>query len=90
MSEETILALKKKLECVTEVGVKTNRAQKIRHGDHYCRFKKNSVVILENTLLTLMLNEPSAKLGDSSFDSQNMQPTIRFLICCKQARCNCC
>ncbi|MEZ7499465.1 efflux transporter outer membrane subunit [Flavobacterium sp. Arc3] len=72
-SIETILALKKAGN-VTEVGVKQTEAQKYA-TELIIADLKNNVIILENTLSTL-LNEPSAKIERSTFESQNMQPII--------------
>lgn len=72
-SVETILALKKAGN-VTEVGVKQTEAQKYT-TELIIADLKNNVIILENTLSTL-LNEPSAKIERSTFESQNMQPII--------------
>lgn len=72
-SVETILALKKAGN-VTEVGVKQTEAQKYT-TELIIADLKNNVIILENTLSTL-LNEPSAKIERSTFESQKMQPII--------------
>jgi multidrug efflux system outer membrane protein len=72
-SVETILALKKAGN-VTEVGVKQTEAQKYA-TEIIIADLKNSVIILENTLSTL-LAEPSTKIDRSTFESQNMQPAI--------------
>jgi multidrug efflux system outer membrane protein len=72
-SVTTIIALKK-AGIVTEVGVKQTEAQKYA-TEIIIADLKNSVIILENTLSTL-LAEPSAKIKRSTFESQNMQPTI--------------
>ncbi len=72
-SVTTIIELKKAGN-VTEVGVKQTEAQKYA-TEIIIADLKNSVIILENTLSTL-LAEPSAKIKRSTFESQNMQPTI--------------
>jgi multidrug efflux system outer membrane protein len=72
-SVETIKALKEAGN-VTEVGVKQTEAQKYA-TEIIIADLKNSVLILENTLNTL-LNDPSAKIERSTFESQKMQPAI--------------
>ncbi len=72
-SIETILALKKAGN-VTEVGVKQTEAQKYA-TEIIIADLKNSIIILENTLSTL-LGEPSGKIDRSTFDAQKLQPTI--------------
>lgn len=72
-SVETILQLKKS-GSVTEVGVKQTEAQKYA-TEIIIADLKNSVIILENTLSTL-LGEPSAKIERSTFDAQKLQPAV--------------
>jgi multidrug efflux system outer membrane protein len=72
-SVTTIIELKKAGN-VTEVGVKQTEAQKYA-TEIIIADLKNSVIILENTL-SILLAEPSAKIKRSTFESQNMQPTI--------------
>jgi multidrug efflux system outer membrane protein len=72
-SVTTIIELKK-AGSVTEVGVKQTEAQKYA-TEIIIADLKNNVIILENTLCTL-LAEPSAKIERSTFESQNMQPKI--------------
>lgn len=72
-SVETIIQLKKSGN-VTEVGVKQTEAQKYA-TELIIADLKNSVIILENTLSTL-LGEPSAQITRSTFESQKLQPVI--------------
>ena len=72
-SVETIIQLKKS-GSVTEVGVKQTEAQKYA-TEIIIADLKNSLIILENTLSTL-LGEPSAKIDRGTFESQKLQPTI--------------
>ncbi|MEL1240226.1 efflux transporter outer membrane subunit [Flavobacterium flavipallidum] len=72
-SVETIIQLKKSGN-VTEVGVKQTEAQKYA-TEIIIADLKNSVIILENTLSTL-LGEPSAKIERSNFNAQKLQPAI--------------
>ncbi|MBD0726317.1 hypothetical protein B6A10_14145 [Flavobacterium sp. L1I52] len=72
-SVETIIQLKKS-GSVTEVGVKQTEAQKYA-TELIIADLKNSVIILENTLSTL-LGEPSAEIARSTFNDQKLQPTI--------------
>lgn len=72
-SVETILALKKAGN-VTEVGVKQTEAQKYA-TELIIADLKNSTIILENTLSTL-LNDPTAVIERATFESQKLQPEI--------------
>jgi multidrug efflux system outer membrane protein len=72
-SVTTIIELKKAGN-VTEVGVKQTEAQKYA-TEIIIADLKNSVIILENTLSTL-LADPSAKIERSTFASQSMKPAI--------------
>ena len=72
-SVETIIALKKAGN-VTEVGVKQTEAQKYA-TELIIADLKNSTVVLENTLSTL-LNDPTAVIERATFESQNLQPAI--------------
>tara|TARA_R110002124_G_scaffold19896_2_gene79144 strand:+ start:417 stop:1817 length:1401 start_codon:yes stop_codon:yes gene_type:complete len=72
-SVETIVALKKAGN-VTEVGVKQTEAQKYA-TELIIADLKNSTVVLENTLSTL-LNDPTAVIERATFESQNLQPAI--------------
>lgn len=72
-SVETIIALKKAGN-VTEVGVKQTEAQKYA-TEIIIADLKNSAIVLENTMSAL-LGEASGKIERSTFESQNMQPTI--------------
>ena len=72
-SVETILALKKAGN-VTEVGVKQTEAQKYA-TELIIADLKNSTIILENTLSTL-LNDPTAVIERATFESQKLQPVI--------------
>jgi len=72
-SVETILALKKAGN-VTEVGVKQTEAQKYA-TEIIIADLKNNVLILENTMSAL-LGEASGKIARSTFEDQNLQPSI--------------
>lgn len=72
-SVETIIQLKKS-GSVTEVGVKQTEAQKYA-TELIIADLKNNVIILENTLSTL-LGEPSARIARSTFEAQKLQPAI--------------
>ncbi|MBC5841944.1 efflux transporter outer membrane subunit [Flavobacterium sp. F-380] len=72
-SVETIVALKKAGN-VTEVGVKQTEAQKYA-TELIIADLKNSTIILENTLSTL-LNDPTVVIQRATFESQNLQPAI--------------
>ena len=72
-SIETIIALKK-AGTVTEVGVKQTEAQKLA-TQLIIADLKNSTIILENTLSTL-LNDPTAVIERTTFESQQLQPVI--------------
>ncbi|MFV5703164.1 efflux transporter outer membrane subunit [Flavobacterium sp. XS2P12] len=72
-SIETILALKKAGN-VTEVGVKQTEAQKYA-TEIIIADLKNSIIILENTM-SVLLGEASNKIERSTFETQNMQPSI--------------
>ncbi|MBX9888826.1 MAG: efflux transporter outer membrane subunit [Flavobacteriaceae bacterium] len=72
-SVETIVALKKAGN-VTEVGVKQTEAQKYA-TELIIADLKNSTIILENTLSTL-LNDPTVEIERATFESQNLQPAI--------------
>lgn len=72
-SIETIVALKK-AGSVTEVGVKQTEAQKFA-TQLIIADLKNSTIILENTLSTL-LNDPTAVIERTTFESQKLKPTI--------------
>lgn len=72
-SVETIIQLKKS-GSVTEVGVKQTEAQKYA-TELIIADLKNNVIILENTLSTL-LGEPSAQIARSTFEAQKLQPAI--------------